>query len=62
MWKLVVILAFTYDTKLHYLMECEEVVILLVALDLLKSLLDHCDHLVYDAWVPSVFGALDLVE
>ena len=43
-------------------LECEEVIIYLVALDLLKVLLDQCDQLVHVAWKTGVLEALDLIE
>ena len=59
MFHLVVIISFPDDTHPHDLLECDEGIIWLVVMYMLKALLDHWNQLVYVSWVPGVLEALD---
>ena len=59
MWKIVVIIELSYDTQPNELLKCEEGVIQLVAMYLMKDILDNLEKLVYVAGVPGMLKALD---
>ena len=59
MCHLVVIIYFPDDTHPHDVLECEEGIILIVVMYMLKAFLDHWNQLVYVSWGPGVLEALD---